>query len=85
MATSWMQLRLGWTEAKTMSMKELARGVQPGIVWCFARESLSMGGGLHLGLGVKNKIRFEGARICRSIEVPGACGEDKAGCSLERR
>mmetsp|Transcript_112268 Transcript_112268/g.267640 ORF Transcript_112268/g.267640 Transcript_112268/m.267640 type:complete len:304 (-) Transcript_112268:241-1152(-) len=43
-------------KAKTMSMKELARGVQPGIVWCFARESLSMGGGLYLGPVVKTKL-----------------------------
>lgn len=38
------------------SFTELAKGVAPGVVWCFARECFSMGGGLYLGPIVRQHI-----------------------------
>lgn len=42
--------------AKPVTMGELARGIRPGIVWCFGRESVAMGAGLYLGPVVKEKL-----------------------------
>mmetsp|Transcript_4405 Transcript_4405/g.10221 ORF Transcript_4405/g.10221 Transcript_4405/m.10221 type:complete len:310 (-) Transcript_4405:33-962(-) len=43
-------------KAKTVTMGELARGIRPGIVWCFGRESVAMGAGLYLGPVVKARL-----------------------------
>ncbi|CAL1154279.1 unnamed protein product [Cladocopium goreaui] len=41
---------------KAVSLRELAKGVQPGLVWCFGRESVAMGLGLYLGPVVKTRL-----------------------------
>ncbi|CAE7279808.1 Nphp3 [Symbiodinium natans] len=43
-------------EKAAVTMRELVRGIRPGIVWCFGRESVAMGAGLYLGPVVKEKL-----------------------------
>eukprot|EP00931_Biecheleriopsis_adriatica_P039117 TRINITY_DN22382_c0_g1_i1.p1 TRINITY_DN22382_c0_g1~~TRINITY_DN22382_c0_g1_i1.p1 ORF type:complete len:316 (-),score=35.76 TRINITY_DN22382_c0_g1_i1:149-1054(-) len=57
------------------SLIDLARGVQPGIVWCFGRECFSMGGGLYLGPFVKARLAAaicdeSGAHRVGGVEIP---------------
>jgi hypothetical protein len=46
----------------------LARGMAPGIIWCFGRECFSMGGGLWLGPTVKEELLAQ--LQANDIEVP---------------
>jgi hypothetical protein len=55
-------------EKKRPSLRVLARGMAPGIVWCFGRECFSMGGGLWLGPVVKEKLLAQLEE--RRVEVP---------------
>jgi len=56
----------GVAKAK-LDFKQLARGLQPGFVWCFGRECFSMGGGLWLGpyvtAGVKKAVSERGLDV----------------------
>jgi len=55
-------------EKERLSLRALARGLAPGFVWCFARESGAMGGGLWLGPPLKAEIEIKLKE--RGIEVP---------------
>eukprot|EP00928_Gymnodinium_smaydae_P020874 TRINITY_DN18070_c0_g3_i1.p1 TRINITY_DN18070_c0_g3~~TRINITY_DN18070_c0_g3_i1.p1 ORF type:complete len:293 (+),score=49.35 TRINITY_DN18070_c0_g3_i1:73-951(+) len=50
------------------SLAQVARSIAPGIVWCFGRETFSMGGGLYLGPILEARLKHEFTQ--RGIEVP---------------
>lgn len=51
-----------------VSLMEVAKGLRPGLVWCFGRECFSMGGGLYLGPIVR--VHLETALGDRGAELP---------------
>lgn len=53
---------------QAVSVRELARGIQPGLLWCFGRESVAMGLGLC-------PVKVAQGRLA---QVPGPRGEDEA-------
>merc|ERR1719204_1448930 len=65
-------------EKPRASLRQLAQGLKPGFVWCFGRESFSMGGGLWLGPIVKQRAQEQ-------LEARGVEVNDKAlrfGCGF---
>jgi len=46
-------------QAAGVNLREMARGVMPGIVWCFIRECCATGGGLYFGPILKQKVVSE--------------------------
>lgn len=65
-------------------LQTIAKGLTPGLVWCFGRECFSMGGGLWLGPVVKGKVQQE--LDSRGVKVPDyplrfSCGFLSGACT----